>query len=359
MSKLIVEVCPILQVSPHENADRLDVVTVKGWNCIVGKGQYKVDDLAIFVPPESIVPSTIIEKYNLGYLKKNGRVGTIKLRKVVSQGLILDLPTGKKYKEGDNVAEELGITKYEPPEPSFSVINNGKRSTRKHRNPLFDVYTDIENIKHFPNIFTEEDEVVITEKIHGTNFRTANLELYEPNKLVAWIKKYILKQTHEFCYGSHRVQIYGFRRNSFYGEDIYGKTAEAYKLKDKIPQDYIIYGEIYGPGIQDLTYGYTQLQLRFFDVKYKDKYLSFDEFIKFCNERSLPTVPVLYKGKFSQEILKQCTEGNTLVNPTIKQFREGCVIKSLVETNHPTIGRKVLKSINTEYLTRPQGTENH
>ena len=359
MSKLIVEVRPILKIETHPNADRLDIATVQDWNCIVGRDQYKVGQLVIFVPPDSIIPASIIDQYKLEYLKKNNRVGTIKLRKVISQGLILDIPKDKNWKEGQNVSEELGIVKYEPPEPSFSVINNGKRSTRKHRNPLFDTYTDIENIKHYPNVFTEEDEVVITEKIHGTNFRAGNLELYEPNKLLAWFKRVILKQSHEFCYGSHRVQIYGYRRNSFYGEDIYGKIAEQYKLKEIIPQDYIIYGEIYGPGIQDLTYGEKELKVMFFDVKYKDRYLSYAEFNKFCNERNLPVVPVLWYGKFSKEVLKQSTEGNTVVNLLLNQFREGCVVKPVIESNNPSIGRKVLKSINTEYLLRPQGTEHH
>ena len=34
MSKLIVEVCTIAKIEKHPNADRLDIATVKGWNCI-------------------------------------------------------------------------------------------------------------------------------------------------------------------------------------------------------------------------------------------------------------------------------------------------------------------------------------
>ena len=44
------------------------------------------------------------------------RVRTIKLRKQISQGLVLPLSilNGKKYKLGDDVTEELGIMKYDP-----------------------------------------------------------------------------------------------------------------------------------------------------------------------------------------------------------------------------------------------------
>ena len=78
MSSLIVEVCKVENVEKHPNADRLEIVTVKGWNCIVGLDNYRVNDLVVFIPPDSIVPQNLIEKYNLEYLKKNGKTGSIK-----------------------------------------------------------------------------------------------------------------------------------------------------------------------------------------------------------------------------------------------------------------------------------------
>lgn len=41
------------------------------------------------------------------------------------------------------------------------------------------------------------------------------------------------------------------------------------------------------------------------------------------------------------------------------QITEGCVVKPLLETNHPRIGRMILKSINPEYLARKNRTEFH
>jgi hypothetical protein len=38
-------------------------------------------------------------------------------------------------------------------------------------------------------------------------------------------------------------------------------------------------------------------------------------------------------------------------------MREGCVIKTATEEEHPLIGRKILKAVSTEYLTRKGGTE--
>ena len=354
MSKLIVEVCKVKSIRKHPNADKLSVVVIKDWACIVGLDQYKPGDLVVFVPPDSVVPSETAEKYNLEYLRKNGRVRTVKLRGFISQGLVLSIPEGQKWKEGQDVAKYFGITKYDPPTPEYQRLNNGNRPTKKKKNPLFDKYTNIENIKNYTTVFKSGEQVVITEKIHGTNFRAGKLARYK-NNLWGKIKSYFFG-AYEFVYGSHSIQIVGFKgRKCFYGEDVYGRMAKKYNLADKIPEDYIIYGEIYGKKIQDLEYGRDDIDVAFFDVKYKGKYLDYDEFKKFCEKYKLPTVPELYKGGFSQMALYAYTIGNSVLYK--EQIREGCITKPLKEEYDHTIGRKILKSINKEYLLRKDRTD--
>jgi RNA ligase (TIGR02306 family) len=359
MSSLIIEVCRIDDIKKHPNADRLSICVVKGWNCIVGLDQYKIGDLVVFCPPDSVIPSNLIDKYKLEYLRSNGRVGTTKLRGFISQGLILDLPDGN-WKLGDNVADYLGITKYQVPEPP--IMRGIKLPSKKKLNPLFDKYTDIENIKNFNDVFEDNDLVVITEKIHGSNARYSNLEIVIDKsqpflyKAKNWFAKTILGHTHQFVYGSHNVQITGnSERKSFYGDDIWGKIAEKYDLVNKIPKDYIVYGEIYGKGIQDLTYGLNDVDLVIFDIKVKDKYLNWDAVVDFCQENDLKHVPVLYIGGYFADMLRNCTNGPSLLCP--KQMREGCVVKMFEDCNHLKIGRKILKSVSSEYLTRKNATE--
>lgn len=360
MSSLVVEVCKIEKIEKHPNADRLSIATIKGWNCIVGLDQYKVGDLVVFCPPDSVIPDNIIEQYNLEYLKKGKRVRTVKLRGFISQGLVLDLPPLEKdtyWKEGANLAEYLGITKYEPPEPSFQQFKNPGSPTKKKKNLLFDKYTDIENVKNYNRVFQNGDMVIMTEKIHGTNFRVGKLERYSRTW---WGKtKAFLFGKYEFVYGSHRVQISGnIRYKGFYGEDVYGKIAKKYNLAEIIPEGYILYGEIYGPGIQkNFEYGLKEIDVKFFDVKYEGRYLNYLEFVQFCRDRNLPIVPLLYSGAFDNNILKECTEGKSSVD--IKTIKEGCVVKSQIEENDPRIGRKILKSINPEYDLIKDKTEHH
>jgi RNA ligase (TIGR02306 family) len=366
MSSLIVKVCSIYKIEKHPNADRLSIVTIdneSGWNCIVGLDQYKVGDKVVYVPPDCIIPPALIEKYNLEYLKHNGRTGTVKLRGFISQGLVLDLPEGN-WKVGDDIANVLGITKYEVPEPTFS-LTTGKQTSKKKLNSLFDKYTDIENIKNFGEVFSDEDFVVVTEKIHGCNARYGMLPI-EYNKnlpLIDKIKflwyKYLMGRKYEFVYGSHNVQLTSGNRNkNFYGDDVWGRIAKKYDLANKIPPNYVLYGEIYGKGIQDLTYGLDDIDILFFDVKVfpEGRYLRDDEFLDFCIALHLPVVPLIAYCRFDINKLSEWTNGMSKVSGA-NHMREGCVVKTIEEKNSPQIGRKILKSVSTEYLSRKGGTE--
>ena len=363
MSSLIVEVCKVLEVSPHPNADKLDIITVKGWNCIVGRNQFKVGDVGVFIPPDCVLPSDMIEEYNLSYLKKNGRTGSVKLRGYVSQGIFL--PVDFPVTLGEDLSSYFGITKYEQPEPQYNLNSGGAQVSKKKINPYFDKYTDIENIKNFPGVFVDGDFVVITEKLHGTNARFGNLPIVVNvtatifEKLSAWFRKAILGQSHEFVWGSHNVQKgVSVNKQNYYGDDVWGRIANQYSLKEKLPEGYIFYGEIVGQGIQDLAYGLSQPKLFIFDIKNVEtgKYLDWDLVEEWCYHLGLPIVPTLYVGAFESRDLKLFTEGmSTIYYPG--HLREGCVIKSYEETNERRIGRKILKSISTEYLTRKDGTE--
>jgi len=131
---------------------------------IVKKGDFKTGDLAAYIPEASIVPDDLLEEMGLtGKLagSKHNRVKAIRLRGVLSQGICY--PAALNWTQGQDVAEELGIVKYEPPIPVHimqgQVYNAGVELATKY---------DIENIKRYPDVLVEGEEVVVTEKTHGT-----------------------------------------------------------------------------------------------------------------------------------------------------------------------------------------------
>ena len=69
-------------------------------------------------------------------------------------------------------------------------------------------------------------------------------------------------------------------------------------------------------------------------------------------------VPILYQGKLEEGTIEKYTKGDSILS-RVKQIREGCVVKPLYEENNKLIGRKVLKSINPEYLLKKDRTDYH
>lgn len=360
MSELIVPTVRVTKIYPHPNADSLDFIEVQGWRCIVKRGSVDKGDWGAYFPIDSVLPDNIMDvAFKDAKVKpKEGRVRTVKIRGEIAQGLFLGrdlLPVFPQYpKEGQDLAEVLGVTKYEPPAKSIPLhMQTGKKSTRKKANPNFREYTDLQHLKWFPNVFEIGEEIAITEKIHGTSARYG----YVP-PVVDTLWKRVLKffgrmPSHEWVYGSRKVQLQSkkHRTTSFYGTDVWSKCADDYALEHRLQPGEVCYGEIYGEGIQKgYSYGASADFRNFavYDVMKDGKFLSHDELEQWCDDRGLPMVPTLYTGPFSPEVVAQHTDGPSVLDPGTK-VREGCVARARTErVTHN--GRAVYKSVSAAFL---------
>ena len=91
MSKLA-SVQIIVDIQPIPEADKIVTATVLGWQIVVKKDEFKVGDLVSYIQIDTVVPET--EQFDF-LRERKYRVRTIKLRKQISQGLIVPLPVGK------------------------------------------------------------------------------------------------------------------------------------------------------------------------------------------------------------------------------------------------------------------------
>lgn len=368
MSTLKVEILTIDDILPHPNADRLELVQVKGWNCVVQKGRFVKGDVCVYIPIDSILPKELEDKLFPPESKvrlSKSRVKTIKLRGAISQGLVVkpgEVNITGRCRVGDDIREMLGITKYEPP-VHFSPQTRGGVS-RKQPNPHFHKYTDIENFKNYPDVFIPGEFIVATEKIHGSNFRCGWVPF---NADTVWkkIKQFFgLAKKYEFVYGSHNVQLQNkLTYSGAYSNEcgnVYWETVKKYDLKNKLKPGEVLYGEIYGDGIQK-GYMYDcepgEIKLVVFDINKNGFYLDFWLLYETCNELGLPSAPVVYFGTYGGvDKLKVFAEGDSLLAPKQK-IREGIVIRPFDE-DHTYMGRKILKLVNDEYLLQ-NNTEFH
>lgn len=365
--------CPlttIREIFEHPNATALEYAKVYDFNVIVRKGEYKVGDEVLYIPIDSILP-TVLENIIFGpdsKIKLNkSRVKQIKIRGYYSQGMIINLEDIATllgvdrmrrlgtYEPDEDLSVELGITKYEPPAANYQGSLARKRD-KPMENPYFHKYGGIDNIKWYPDLFQPDEVVSITEKIHGSNIRAGYVPFVANSLWRKFLKFMGWAPTHQWCYGSNNVQLQSrWNYKGFYGTDVYGKVLEKYGVKDKLRPGEVIYGELYGHGIQGgYTYGCAEGEhkLVVFDVKRQTEtdsdFLSVDHFQAFCKERGFETPPELYRGVFDKEKAKALTVGNSILVPSQKVI-EGVVIKPLEESIGLS-GRKVLKLISEEYL---------
>jgi RNA ligase (TIGR02306 family) len=321
-----------LQTAPHPSADRLQIGSIVGqeYQFIVGLDR-QPGDLGAYIPEASILPDALIEEMGIRqYLvgKEKNRVKATRLRGVLSQGLWY--PLNAFYEEGEDVTASLGITKWEPPVPQQLQGIARARPVGPERD--FWVDFDVENIKHYPDLFIPGEPVSITEKLHGTLLFASLID------------------------GEEVVTSKGLAHRNLVIEpsddNLYWKTARAYGLFDALRalgENAILFGEIIG--VQDLKYGLSggAVSFRAFDLYTGRGFADVADFALFCRAHSLPTVPVLFEGPFDRETVDACTTGTSTI---AGHLREGCVIRPLIERRDPAIGRVILKSVSPDYLLR-------
>lgn len=347
MSKLIVEVCEIDEIMNHSNADSLSIAIVKGWQVIFNKEQvsYSPGDKVIYVPPDTMVPMEQAVKWGVDkYLHFNdektlGKTKQVRLRGEMSFGFLVKLM--EDLEVGTDVAEQYNLTKWEP-----SIKVSGREEDVPHA--LFYKYTDIENIRNFPRVFQVGEEVVVTEKIHGTNSRIGICMEDDIPTIMAG------SRTTRKKIGLDSLYEYPLKNESV-------KTILEEMQRERQANSVILYGEIYGK-VQDLRYGLNNdLAYRAFDLSIDGEYINYLEFKMLCDRYNISMVPILYQGPFDIDILKGISNGKTTImeNPGKKDIREGIVIKPVNERIDSRLGRVILKLISDDYLIRKNGTEDH
>jgi RNA ligase (TIGR02306 family) len=343
-----VEVIRLGKLEEHPNAERLWITQVFSYPVITVKDGFKEGELVAYVPIDSVVPDTpewrwlapkdfegedLPEKYR--------HIKAKKLRGVFSMGLLHKAPPGANV--GDNVADELSITKYVPPE---TLVSGGEDEADHAFIPH---YTEIENYLRYSSKLTKGEDVVISEKLHGANSRFA-----------------FMSDTGRLHVGSHGKMKKEDAKNQWWA------AAKKFDLETKLAKypDKVFYGELLGT--QDLKYGLPngQQTLRFFDIldAKTRTYLDYEDALFIFKELDLPTVPPLFLGPLPDlEGLRKFTEAESVeFNKTVNQLKmvkqpkhvcEGIVIKPISERFDMEIGRVILKLISEQYLMRKGGSE--
>ena len=328
MSEFQVRVIRVGELQNHPDADRLWVTKVYGYPVITGKGDLATGDLAVYVPVDSVVPDS---DPRWEFLGGHTRIRAKKLRGIFSMGLLTRADPGME--EGQDVAEIMGITKYEP------VISNPEQD---EADPGIATVYDVEGYRRWSEeltpIFLPDEPVVVTEKLHGEN---ARFSFYGGRM---------------YC-GSHTRWKKDTATSQWWGA---ARTYNLEKILSTLPTEnpLVFYGEILGH-VPDMHYGHiNQIRgLAFFDILDVNTrtFLDWQNFQRVMAATGLPSVPVLYEGPFSQMPAGLENGPTTYPRASGKHIREGIVMKTQVERQDQRIGRVSLKLHGQAYLLRSKG----
>ncbi|MFF7843687.1 RNA ligase (ATP) [Streptomyces ossamyceticus] len=347
----------VLTIHEHPNADALELAQVGLYRAVVAKGAFRTGDTAVYIPEQSVLPAGLIEELGLtGRLAGSGadRVKAVRLRGELSQGIVCrpkalaDVDLAAAVAEGTDFAERLGIVKWVPPIPPTM---SGEVESAPDLLP----WVDIENIQRYPDIFTPGEPVVLTEKLHGSAC------------LMTYLAEDGRVQVSSKGFGAKSLALKQDPRN-LYWRAVHGHGVPdvAARLARRLGARRVgVFGEVYGAGVQDLTYGADgrreSLGYAVFDVSAEiDGRLRWLDTAELTDllDGELPLVPRLYEGPYAVDRVLEVATGRETISGREMHLREGVVIRPAVERYSPvTGGRAIAKAVSPAYLTRKGGTE--
>ena len=318
----------IAEIKAIPEADLIVAYRVDGWWVVDKKDAHSVGDLVVYVEPDAWVPHELAPFLSKGKEPseyegiKGERLRTVKLKKQLSQGLLLPVPNGFINIEGTDCTEALGVLKWEPKLPAQLA------GDARGLFPAVVPKTEAERIQNLASTWDElrKHKFEVTEKLHGSSC-TFYLDL---------------EQDFHVC--SRNLDLKQSETNAYW------KAALKYNVQQNMVKHSLeglaLQGEIVGEGLNGNQY---KLGLEFFlfsiyDVQ-QGKYLDAYAREEICAMLGLQHVPVvqLDVSELSVEQALNAAEGKSKVNGS---EREGLVLKSQEATSI------IVKVISNKWLLK-------
>ena len=383
-------VARIEEIRPIPNYDRVEHARIgAGWWVIVKKNEFKIGDLCVYFEVDSKVPET--EPF-MFLENKHFKVKTLKMCKVLSQGLIIhpsEFKFNRELKEGEFLTKELGITyaevadnerkgsgadKYKKMAQRKPNIFKkrwarwmmkrewgrrimffffGKKKDKKNGWPTWVAKTDEERVQNLGYLFDGRDAGtwIMTEKIDGTSTTFTMRGEGRKREFLVCSRNVVFDKPDKKCF--YDTNIYTEMAIKYNVEEVMSLTME-YMKKAGTPLEFLtIQGETYGEGVQKRDYGIKGHDFAVFNVifGYKDgtiKRLNPNEMKDACDNCGLPAVPVLGAIKLPatcEEVLALAESEKSKIDGGM---REGIVFRSEDGVNS-------FKAVSNEFLLKYHG----
>lgn len=347
----------IAWLRPIEGADKIELAGILGWQCIVKKNEFKVGDLAIYVEIDSIMPA---DNPDFAFLEsKHYKIKTMKMRGVISQGIIFPLSilhNGKTYGLGDDVTDVLKIKQVEDDVPKQQVKDPATAIKQRHkklfknkvllwfmkfkwfRKTVYKLLAPKKKPKRFPDWIVKTDEtrlqnmpfvldtykdkpMVVTEKLDGTS---TSFGLRKEKK-----RKY------DFAVCSRNVRQADINQKCFYDDNVYHQIAQKYDIRNVLMKileankatTVVLQGETIGEAIQKNKYGLKGIDFYAFNLVIDGVKMDSAVATDVMHEYGIKWVPIIdanFKLLPSVDEMIAYADGKSTLCDTL---REGVVIR--------------------------------
>lgn len=374
MTRKLASIQVVKELVAIKGADRIELALILGWQVVVQKGVHSVGDLVVWYEIDSWLPAedaryaSFEERFSNWGDKRGMRLKTIKLRKQLSQGLIMPLGvfpelTFELYSVGQDVTELLKIEKWEAIEKAPGMHVPG--SSIGKRFPAFIRKTDQERIQNIGEMVarTMDDEYEVTVKKDGSSMTVFRVDpssrFYEDAKaltatkltwfqrLKVWFKRAPAEAVYGICSRNVLLPLEG---NSNFHKAAAGPLAV---LRAHKGISIAIQGEVVAPDIQENYEKVAGVEFHMFDLFGIETQAYALPYVRQCfaETNGLSHATLITKGATLQNILGGATDDvvkSLLTYASGKGdnegvMREGVVFKALTRDFS-------FKAVSNEYL---------
>lgn len=387
MARKLASIVEIETCNPIPDTERLSVATMKGkgWKVVTARDEFKPGDLACYFEIDSFLPADD-ERYTFlrdrcfrKFVSKGGnvlregiRIKTIKLRGVISQGLLMPIDKFPEIKErmpdeyhinlsdddncispelesliGANVTKLLKVEHYdEVKEQLQPAMGNPISADAMGRFPSSWIpRTDEERLQNLGDWF---------EKMKGRRWQVS-VKHDGTSCTIAFSPTIDFEEPNIVCSRNLRL-----KRETTNGTiPIYWQMAEKYGILNKLSElqlageEYAVQGEVVGPGINGDRNKEMEYQFRCFriwDIK-GQKYLNPNETFRLCKELDIPHVQVIetdfpfFDRIATMDEALKFAEGKTAEG----NDREGVVLKTIDDGDYASF-----KIVSNRYLMKQE-----
>ena len=277
----LAKIVELKSLRKHENADRLQVVSIDFQNVITGLDA-KDGDIYVYFPVECAINKDFLSSTNsfrektlnkdsekTGFFEENCRVKAMRLRGEKSMGYIVPASEVISF-TGINILENVGqefdmigdiqmckkyITKNTRQEGSGNKLKQGKKPKESRLiEGQVHLHIDTHNFRKNAHKINPNDLISVTYKTHGTSGWCSQVltkkKLGWVQKIAKFLKINVIDTEYSLIYGSRKViknsDMGSDEKNHFYNTDIWKDVVDAFNLKNNLPKGFSLYYEILG-----------------------------------------------------------------------------------------------------------------